>query len=173
MQSSVDDNDDDDSSSRLYPGDRLIEIDGVNVESSSRDDIVARIKSAGSQVTLLVHSLNTKNVQEIASSNRWLRLYVFLRFGAKRTVAIGLSLFDLLIGLLSFRCLCCFTFGDVFTTSFFISSLSFLNSFAWTENWRTTSIYAGWVNKRLENIVAAIWNKTKQWNWLLTSILGN
>ena len=48
----------DDQHSRLYPCDRLIEIDGVNVENATRDDIVSRIKNAGAHVTLLVQSTN-------------------------------------------------------------------------------------------------------------------
>lgn len=44
-------------SSRLFHGDRLVEVDGINVENASREEIVARIKNAGDQVTLLVQQL--------------------------------------------------------------------------------------------------------------------
>ena len=55
MQTSIDD----DPNSCLYPGDRLLEIEGINVETLSREDIVSKIKNAGTQVTLLVQSMQT------------------------------------------------------------------------------------------------------------------
>ncbi|CAK8693065.1 unnamed protein product [Clavelina lepadiformis] len=57
----------DDISSRLYTGDRLIEIDGFNVENASRDEIVSRIKSAGNQVTLVVQSLHDSDEVDLDS----------------------------------------------------------------------------------------------------------
>nr|CAB3264151.1 unconventional myosin-XVIIIa [Phallusia mammillata] len=46
-----------DDSSRLFRGDRLVEIDGINVENAPREAIVSRIKLAGDQVTFLVQSM--------------------------------------------------------------------------------------------------------------------
>nr|XP_026692375.1 unconventional myosin-XVIIIa isoform X2 [Ciona intestinalis] len=42
------------SSTRLFPGDRLIEIDGINVEIATRDEIISRIRNAGNSVKLVV-----------------------------------------------------------------------------------------------------------------------
>ena len=56
----------DNDQSLLRIGDRLIEIEGINVENLSRDDIVAKIRSAGSQVTLLVQSM--KNTDHLKST---------------------------------------------------------------------------------------------------------
>ena len=66
MQSSADD----DHGSRLFPGDRLIEIEGVSVENLTREDIVSKIRSAGSQVTLLVQSMHDLN-HSSSSKNKY------------------------------------------------------------------------------------------------------
>lgn len=54
-------------STMLHFGDLLIEIDGFNVENALREEVVGRIRSAGSVVNLLVRS--TQDDQQ-ETSNR-------------------------------------------------------------------------------------------------------
>ena len=42
-------------------GDRLLEIDGVDVRDASREDIVKRIKNAGNSVQLVVENMQEQN----------------------------------------------------------------------------------------------------------------
>lgn len=54
----------------LVPGDRLVEINGVNVESKNRDEIVEMIRQSGNTVRLKVQT-----ILELSELNRsWLRM---------------------------------------------------------------------------------------------------
>ncbi|XP_070699593.1 unconventional myosin-XVIIIa-like [Pempheris klunzingeri] len=68
----------------LVPGDRLVEINGVNVESKSRDEIVEMIRQSGESVALKVQT-----ILELSELNRsWLRTTQDLHkedFNAKET----------------------------------------------------------------------------------------
>lgn len=59
---------------KLRPGDRLIEIDGWNVEDKSRDEIVARIKTASNSLKLLV--VPSSPIQEEDSVQSYTNKYV-------------------------------------------------------------------------------------------------
>jgi len=54
---------------RLYPGDRLVEVDGLNIENASRDIIVSRIRNAGDEITLVVQSVQDDT--EIRNASRY------------------------------------------------------------------------------------------------------
>ena len=54
--------------SLLHFGDRLLQIDGVNVENCHRSEVVNRIKSAQQKVVLLVKRDENHNTGSSASS---------------------------------------------------------------------------------------------------------
>ena len=67
----------DQDASLLHFGDRLLQIDGVNVENCHRSEVVARIKSAQQKVVLLVKKDENFNTSSSSASSRSV---CFLRF---------------------------------------------------------------------------------------------
>jgi hypothetical protein len=65
----------------LLPGDRLLEVNGQNVQNTNREDIIDIIRNSGSTVTLkVVHGLYFLNVLLFSLIYGSLSLFLFFYF---------------------------------------------------------------------------------------------
>nr|KAF7429471.1 hypothetical protein H0235_005869 [Vespula pensylvanica] len=70
----------------LLPGDRLIEVNGINVDDKSREEIIDLIKGSGSSVTVKFHGIRNHELSSLMERHEWYCRVIAFQSNSPRSI---------------------------------------------------------------------------------------